>query len=171
MRIFSSEDSLTKSSIFPWFSHRKLALGIFSGRVSLTKLSISPRFSHKASSANKTQAKHKPKHFKKREQSGKTPESRESRAPKNRRPNLTHQITHQITINQPQTDCKSYLSNDFIVGNSRTSRIAGELVNNMVNLSIPYPMPPVGAIPSSSALRKSSSVWLASSSPRSAKAS
>ena len=54
---------------------------------------------------------------------------------------------------------------DFIVGNSRTSRIAAESVSSIHIRSIPNPIPPVGGIPISSAFRKSSSVWFASSSP------
>ena len=51
-----------------------------------------------------------------------------------------------------------YLSKLFIVGNNNTSLIACESVNNITNLSIPYPIPPVGGIPYSSAVKKSSSV-------------
>lgn len=58
-----------------------------------------------------------------------------------------------------------YLSRLFIVGNNNTSLIAGELVSNITSLSIPYPIPPVGGIPIDKAFKKSSSVWLASSSP------
>ena len=47
---------------------------------------------------------------------------------------------------------------DFNVGNRSTSLIAGELVSNITSLSIPYPIPPVGGIPISSAFKKSSSV-------------
>ncbi len=54
---------------------------------------------------------------------------------------------------------------DFIVGNNNTSRIAWLSVSSITRRSIPYPIPPVGGIPISSAFRKSSSVWLASSSP------
>ena len=60
---------------------------------------------------------------------------------------------------------------DFIVGNSSTSRIAWLSVSSITRRSIPYPIPPVGGIPISSAFRKSSSVWFASSSPASARAS
>ena len=59
----------------------------------------------------------------------------------------------------------------FIVGNSSTSLIAWLSVRSITRRSIPYPIPPVGGIPISSAFRKSSSVWLASSSPASARAS
>ena len=58
-----------------------------------------------------------------------------------------------------------YLSRLFIVGKNNTSLIAAESVSSIHIRSIPYPIPPVGGIPISSALRKSSSVWLASSSP------
>ena len=58
-----------------------------------------------------------------------------------------------------------YLSNGFIVGNRRTSRMAGESVRSIHIRSIPKPIPPVGGIPISSARIKSSSVVLASSSP------
>ena len=44
-----------------------------------------------------------------------------------------------------------YLSKDFIVGKSKTSRIAGESVKSITILSMPKPIPPVGGIPSSSA--------------------
>ena len=53
----------------------------------------------------------------------------------------------------------------FMVGNRSTSLIAAELVSSMHILSIPKPIPPVGGIPISSAFKKSSSVWFASSSP------
>jgi len=62
-------------------------------------------------------------------------------------------------------------SKDFIVGNSSTSLIAWLSVRSITRRSIPYPIPPVGGIPISSAFRKSSSVWFASSSPASARAS
>ena len=58
-----------------------------------------------------------------------------------------------------------YLSRLFIVGNSSTSLIAGLFVIIMTMRSMPKPIPPVGGIPMLSAFRKSSSVWLASSSP------
>ena len=59
----------------------------------------------------------------------------------------------------------------FIVGNRSTSLIAWLSVRSITRRSIPYPIPPVGGIPISSAFRKSSSVWFASSSPASARAS
>ena len=59
----------------------------------------------------------------------------------------------------------------FIVGNRSTSLIAWLSVRSITKRSIPYPIPPVGGIPISSAFRKSSSVWFASSSPASARAS
>ena len=59
----------------------------------------------------------------------------------------------------------SYLSSVFIVGKSSTSRIAALSVRSITSLSIPYPIPPVGGIPTSRAFKKSSSVWFASSSP------
>ncbi len=71
--------------------------------------------------------------------------------------------TSRNRIDKPFFEC--YFSSVFIVGNRRTSRIAAESVSSIVILSIPKPMPPVGGIPISSALRKSSSVVLASSSP------
>ena len=46
----------------------------------------------------------------------------------------------------------------FMVGKSSTSRIAGEFVSSITSLSMPYPIPPVGGIPISSAFMKSSSV-------------
>ena len=58
-----------------------------------------------------------------------------------------------------------YLSMLFIVGNSKTSLMAAESVNSITILSMPNPIPPVGGIPTIRALIKSSSVWLASSSP------
>ena len=62
-------------------------------------------------------------------------------------------------------------SKGFIVGNSNTSLIAWLSVRSITRRSIPYPIPPVGGIPISSALRKSSSVCSASSSPAAALAS
>ena len=62
-------------------------------------------------------------------------------------------------------------SKDFIVGNNNTSLIAWLSVRSITRRSIPYPIPPVGGIPISSALRKSSSVCSASSSPAAALAS
>ena len=53
----------------------------------------------------------------------------------------------------------------FIVGNSSTSRMDAASVRNMTRRSMPMPMPPVGGIPYSSALMKSSSIMPASSSP------
>ena len=53
----------------------------------------------------------------------------------------------------------------FIVGNKRISLIVLAFVNNITSLSIPIPIPPVGAIPYSRAIMKSSSIILASSSP------
>ena len=44
-----------------------------------------------------------------------------------------------------------YLSRLFIVGKSNTSLIAALSVNNIQSLSSPYPIPPVGGIPSSNA--------------------
>ena len=55
----------------------------------------------------------------------------------------------------------------FIVGNNITSLIDGELVNNIITLSIPIPRPPVGGKPTSKAFMKSSSISQASSSPNS----
>ena len=52
----------------------------------------------------------------------------------------------------------SFFSIRFIVGKRRTSRIAAESVKSIHIRSIPNPIPPVGGIPISSALRKSSSV-------------
>jgi hypothetical protein len=56
-------------------------------------------------------------------------------------------------------------SKGFIVGKSSTSRIDGESVSSMTSLSMPMPRPPVGGMPYSSAVRKSSSMSHASSSP------
>lgn len=67
---------------------------------------------------------------------------------------------------------QTYLSaSGFIVGNKSTSRIAAESVRSMHIRSMPKPMPPVGGIPISRACMKSSSVVLASSSPRARRAS
>ena len=49
--------------------------------------------------------------------------------------------------------------------------MAAESVSSITILSIPNPIPPVGGIPYASAFKKSSSVWLASSSPAAASAS
>ena len=40
----------------------------------------------------------------------------------------------------------------FIVGNNKTSLMLASSVNNITNLSIPIPNPPVGGIPYSSAV-------------------
>ena len=53
----------------------------------------------------------------------------------------------------------------FIVGNNKTSLIVEAFVKNITSLSIPIPIPPVGGIPYSRAVRKSSSIIFASSSP------
>ena len=59
------------------------------------------------------------------------------------------------------------LSMGFMVGNRMTSRMEVLPVSSMTHRSMPMPMPPVGGIPYSSALMKSSSIMPASSSPRS----
>ena len=53
----------------------------------------------------------------------------------------------------------------LISGNKITSLIEGLSVISMTTLSMPIPMPPVGGIPYSSAVMKSSSMGCASSSP------
>ena len=73
--------------------------------------------------------------------------------------------TFQLIVKSPFSLLFLYLSNVFIVGKSNTSLIACESVNNIHIRSIPNPIPPVGAIPISSAFMKSSSVVFASSSP------
>ena len=60
---------------------------------------------------------------------------------------------------------RGFQSSGRIVGKSKTSLMLGLSVRSITRRSIPYPIPPVGGIPISSAVRKSSSVWLASSSP------
>ena len=54
-----------------------------------------------------------------------------------------------------------------MVGNKRTSRIEGASVKSITKRSIPIPKPPVGGIPYSKALMKSSSIPWASSFPAS----
>mgnify|MGYP001776306869 CR=1 FL=1 len=68
-----------------------------------------------------------------------------------------------MIINHTQSFlCKYYssilfwlFSIGFIVGNNITSLIDGELVNNIITLSIPIPRPPVGGKPTSKAFMKS----------------
>ena len=60
-----------------------------------------------------------------------------------------------------------FFSSVLIAGKSITSLILVHPVNNITNLSIPIPTPPVGGIPCSTAWRKSSSMGWASSSPNS----
>ena len=55
----------------------------------------------------------------------------------------------------------------FIVGKRMTSRMVLEFVSSITQRSMPIPMPPVGGMPYSKAVRKSSSSISASSSPRS----
>ena len=56
-------------------------------------------------------------------------------------------------------------SSGFIVGKRITSLMLTDSVISITSLSTPIPIPPVGGIPYSSAVRKSSSIILASSSP------
>ena len=55
----------------------------------------------------------------------------------------------------------------FIVGKIITSRIEALSVNSITSLSIPIPSPPVGGMPYSRDVTKSSSIIFASSSPAS----
>ena len=57
------------------------------------------------------------------------------------------------------------VSSGFMVGNRRTSRMEVLLVSSMMKRSMPMPQPPVGGMPYSMAVRKSSSISLASRSP------
>lgn len=50
-----------------------------------------------------------------------------------------------------------YFFSGFIVGNKSTSRMERESVRNITILSMPMPRPPVGGMPYSSAVQKSSS--------------
>ena len=56
-------------------------------------------------------------------------------------------------------------SKGFIVGNRITSRMELAPHSSMAQRSMPKPRPPVGGMPYSSAMTKSSSIMLASSSP------
>ena len=58
-----------------------------------------------------------------------------------------------------------YFPRGFIVGNRITSLMLTASVISITILSIPIPSPPVGGIPYSRAVRQSSSIMLASSSP------
>lgn len=53
--------------------------------------------------------------------------------------------------------CKSYSESGFIVGKSKTSRMDALSVSSITSRSSPKPRPPVGGIPYSSAVTKSSS--------------
>ena len=58
-----------------------------------------------------------------------------------------------------------FYSLGFMVGKKITSRMEAAFVSSIIKRSMPMPMPPVGGIPYSTEVRKSSSVWFASSSP------